>query len=125
LIEKVTLFIWFVSNSPSCRITFYLFYTDHTTREYFKTTQGSRFLEEEVRIGETCLTYLSLNVFGYCDSEWALESLLCDNVFLCFAACHWGHHMCDEVEETHNDLLLDFLHDNSKVACASQVLFGY
>jgi len=59
---------------------------------------------------------------GYCYNDQELESLLEDNALLDYAAHYWGHHACGHAEETCKGMVLDFLHDNAKVASASQVL---
>jgi hypothetical protein len=41
-----------------------------------------------------------------------------------YAAQHWGHHACGQAEETCKDMVLDFLQDNAKVTCASQVMLA-
>jgi ankyrin repeat protein len=75
-------------------------------------------------IAETCLTYLSFNVFahGYCESEEELKSLLNDNPLLDYAARNWGRH-ARRHQESIKTLAIGFLRNDQKVACASQVMF--
>ena|ERR1700722_2055192 len=72
---------------------------------------------------ETCLAYLSLDVFGhgYCRNAEQSRSLLENNPFLDYAARHWGYHARPH-QESVESLVLDFLSDDAKVACAGQVL---
>jgi hypothetical protein len=72
---------------------------------------------------ETCLAYLSLDVFGhgYCRNAEQFRSLLENNPFLDYAARHWGYHARPH-QESVESLVLDFLSDDSKVACAGQVM---
>jgi ankyrin repeat protein len=101
----------------------YGFYADYTTQQYIEKQRETRFPNVEAVIATTCLTYLSFNVFARGHCYWVDEflSLLNDHPFLDYAARHWGYH-ARRHQESIKDLVLDFLQDDSKVACASQVL---
>src|ERR1700722_10044357 len=102
----------------------YLFSADYTAQEYFERKGESRFVSARTDIAITCLTYLSFDTFGTgrCDNY---DILLTDNPFLDYAARHWGDHVRGQ-EETIKGLVLCFLEDSSKAACAGDVsIAGY
>jgi hypothetical protein len=102
----------------------YLFSADYTTHQYFECKRESRFPNAQANVTATCLRYLSFDIFrrGYCGDDQELESLLEDNALLNYTAQHWGHHARRQADETCKGLVLEFLRDHRKVACASQVL---
>ena len=53
----------------------------YTTQEYFERTQKRWFLDAETKITETCVTYLSFNIFntGFCATDEQFETRLREN----------------------------------------------
>jgi len=97
----------------------------YTTQQYFEGSGSKHFPNAQQKIAETCLTYLSLDIFGdgYCSTDEILETRLQRNALFDYAARNWGYHTCGETEKIVQDLALKFLLDDSKVVSASQVLF--
>ncbi|KAI9780621.1 MAG: hypothetical protein M1816_002782, partial [Peltula sp. TS41687] len=95
----------------------------YTTQEYFESVRKVLFPNGPTSITVACIAYLSLDVFrdGYSHSDQELESCLKKNVFLDYAAQHWGHHASGR-EEAIKDTALNFLLNTSQVSCANQVM---
>jgi hypothetical protein len=62
----------------------------YTTQEYFERTQKQWFPDAEIKITETCVTYLSFDVFnsGYCQTDSEFEERLRLNQLYDYAAKH-------------------------------------
>ncbi|KAH0538232.1 hypothetical protein FGG08_005151 [Glutinoglossum americanum] len=96
----------------------------YTTQEYFERTWTSWFPNAQIDITNTCVTYLSFDVFetGFCRSDREFETRLQANVLYDYAARNWGHHAhTASIEE---DLILSFLENRSKVSAASQAMMA-
>ena len=95
-----------------------------TVEEYFREMHEKWFPDADREIAETCLTYLSFDVFesGPCSSRRDLEARLQENNFLDYAARNWGYHISRAKEHTIEDITLDFLGNHRKVSCSSQVM---
>ncbi|CAD6584844.1 MAG: hypothetical protein ASARMPREDX12_001771 [Alectoria sarmentosa] len=96
-----------------------------TVEEYFRDRKQELFPDADSQIAEICLTYLSFDIFenGRCSSDQKFEIRLEENCFLDYAARNWGHHANKGEEHTVEDLALNFLKNNNKTSCASQILF--
>ncbi len=60
----------------------------YTAQEYFEQTQGSWFLDAESEITETCVAYLSFDIFegGFCQTDDEFEERLHSNHLFDYAA---------------------------------------
>ncbi|KAF3921062.1 Ankyrin-3 [Arthrobotrys entomopaga] len=96
-----------------------------TVQEYFKEMSPRIFGGIEVSIAESCVTYLSYDVFraGPCQDDETLELRLQEHPFLRYSAKYWGNHVRGEVENELLEPVTTFLRDRSKAACATQVEF--
>ena len=96
----------------------------YTTQEYFEQSGSDHIPHAQRNTGVTCLKYLSLGVFseGYCHTDKLYEHRLKENPLLDYAARNWGNHIREENGQDVQDLSAQFLLDDSKVSCASQVL---
>jgi hypothetical protein len=96
----------------------------YTTQKYFEQSGSVHIRRAQWNIGPTCLKYLSLGVFseGYCYTDELYEHRLKENPLLDYAARNWGNHIREENRQDVQDLAAQFLLDDSKVSCASQVL---
>ncbi|KAL9014436.1 MAG: hypothetical protein Q9173_000918 [Seirophora scorigena] len=94
----------------------------YTLQEYFEKYPGELLPDLEHMIATTCLTYLSLDVFsnGSCNGREALEQRLQTYRFLDYASHNWGHHVVEN--EGVQELVLNFLEDDQKLACSVQIL---
>ena len=94
-----------------------------TVEEFFKGTHLKWFPDADRQIAEACLTYLSFDIFesGPCPPR-DLKARLQENNFLDYAARNWGYHISRAKEHTIEDLTLDFLGNDRKVSCSSQVM---
>jgi ankyrin repeat protein len=99
------------------------FSSDYTTQQYFERKRGALFPDAHASIARTCLTYLSFDVFarGHIHGD-ELQSFRRGHVFLDYSAVHWGYHARGCSENLDSNLLLGYLQDNAKVACASRIL---
>ena len=95
-----------------------------TTQEYFEQTQKDWFPNAEIDITETCVTYLSFNIFeqGYCRTEGEFEERLQSNHLYKYAAQNWGHHA--RKASTPCQEGMDFLECEAKVQASSQALLA-
>jgi hypothetical protein len=97
----------------------------YTTQEYFEQTQKRWFPDAETGITNTCVTYLLFDTFntGVCATDKEFEERLQENALYDYAARNWGHHAgaaSTEVEQ----LLLDFLENEAKIAGSSQAMMA-
>ena len=99
----------------------------YTTQEYFERIQPLWAPEFQTDISIACLTYISFTTFemGPCVKNEVLQARLQQNVFLYYAAEHWGHHVRAAANEIVNDFAFRFLNDDLKASCSIQVLMRY
>lgn len=98
-----------------------------SAQEYFKRIRFTRFPTAQIKIGRTCLTYLSFQEFasGACSNDRAAWSRIRKHHLLHYAAEHWGDHGRGDSEREMKGLIFDFLNDKEKLSSAVQVLhFG-
>ncbi|KAF2453530.1 hypothetical protein BDY21DRAFT_424471, partial [Lineolata rhizophorae] len=97
----------------------------YTTQQYFERIRDSWNPSAQLDITTTCLTYLSFRAFksGGCSTDEEFEERIRQNVFLDYAAKHWGEH-AREVEVEVCELACLFLLDCNSLSCAAQVLFA-
>lgn len=95
-----------------------------TVEEYLRDRKQELFPNADSQIAETCLTYLSFDIFqdGRCSSDQELEVRLRENCFLHYAAHNWGDHAHSAEGHTVEDLALGFLRNVLKVACSSEIM---
>ncbi|UKZ66175.1 uncharacterized protein TrAtP1_007350 [Trichoderma atroviride] len=95
----------------------------YTAQEYFEQTQIEWFPDAENDITQTCITYLSFDVFetGVSSTDTAFEMRMQSNQLYDYAAHHWGHHA--RKPEVLDPLVLDFLKSETKVEASIQALF--
>ncbi|KAF2195041.1 hypothetical protein K469DRAFT_543196 [Zopfia rhizophila CBS 207.26] len=95
----------------------------HTTQEYFERTWASWFPNVQTEITETCVTYLSFYAFeaGFCPADRVFEARLHLNPLYDYAARNWGHHAHGNSIEA-DQLIVDFLESEAKVAASSQAI---
>ena len=92
----------------------------YTTQEYFERTRNHWFPDAEADITKSCVSYLSLDIFGSrsCQIYSDLHDLLASNKLLSYAACNWGHHACvSSVQE--DALILDFLESGDNLSVST------
>lgn len=96
----------------------------YTLQEFFNESGDTWFPHAQQDIARTCVTYLSFNAFaqGSCSIIAQLAQRLNEYLFLDYAARNWGHRLRDKFEETNEDVVMRYLYDDCKVACASQVM---
>ncbi|CAG8976236.1 hypothetical protein HYALB_00012003 [Hymenoscyphus albidus] len=100
----------------------------YTTQEYFRRSQGQWFPGAEANITESCIAYLSFEMFlqGSCQTDEEFEERVQSNQLFAYAAQNWGHHGCMAVTSDH-DLgvtVADFLKKEANVSASSQGLFA-
>ena len=96
----------------------------YTTQEFFERFRLSWTPNGQSDVAMICLTYLLFDVFaaGFCSSDKTFEAMLRNNVFLNYAARYWGLHVRESSNEAVTQLAVNFLGDESKISCSSQVL---
>ena len=98
-----------------------------TVEEYFEENKQNLFPIADCKIAETCLTYLSFNVFktGPCQSPGEMENRLQQHYLLEYAAATWGYHtrIADEVID--QNLAVQFLTNDRLVSSCLQVDWGH
>jgi hypothetical protein len=97
----------------------------YTTQEYFERNRVNIFPHGQTSITQTCLTYLSFDVFadGYCSNDEQMETRLNENPLLHYAAQHWGYHAMRVPEPTIMSQILEFLAQDSRLSCTVQAMF--
>jgi hypothetical protein len=97
----------------------------YTTQEYFERTQKNWFPDAETDIAETCVTYLSFDVFaaGSCPTDDEFEARLKSYALYDYAARNWGHHACAAWTEA-EQLILNLVKSNAKVSASSQAMMA-
>ena len=93
-----------------------------TVEEYFKRNKQTWFPNADTEIAETCLIYLSFDVFkfGPCSSRKELRIRLRQNCFLEYASQNWGYHAARADEHIDEDIAVHFLTNDQMVSCCSQ-----
>jgi ankyrin repeat protein len=96
-----------------------------TLQEFFETYPEMLLEDPDSKIAETCLIYLSFDVFGSgpCADGNALQERLEHYAFFRYAAQHWGHHVRNS-RHNYTKLILRYLNDNNKLLSAAQVLYA-
>jgi ankyrin repeat protein len=95
----------------------------YTTQEYFERIREEWNPSAQLEVTLTCLTYLSFNNFrsGNCLSNRDFESRLEQNVFLNYAARHWGQHAATVQDQVYK-LACSFLLHSTLVSSAAQIM---
>jgi hypothetical protein len=91
-----------------------------SVQEYFRENRKEIFPMGERIITESCLTYLSFNVFGEgcCANDKEFEARLQLYPFLDYAARHWGLHEREDPSDENEKLALKFLLNDQNLACS-------
>ena len=97
----------------------------YTTQEYFERVSSRLNPDGQVEIAETCLTYLSFNVFesGSCATDEEFEERLSQHELLDYAAKYGGEH-ARSVDAKVAYLACELVTQSGKFSCAAQVLFA-
>jgi hypothetical protein len=95
----------------------------YTTQEYFERTGAIWFPDAQTDITETCITYLSFQIFetGFCPTTRGLRERLRSNIFYDYAARNWGYHARISPVEG-GRLILDLLESTAKASASSQAM---
>jgi hypothetical protein len=93
-------------------------------QEYFERISSRLSPDRQLRIAETCLTYLSFSVFesGSCATDEELEERLCQHKLLDYAARYCSEHT-RPVEAKVAYLACTLVTHSGILSCATQVLF--
>ncbi|THY48879.1 hypothetical protein D6C97_07512 [Aureobasidium pullulans] len=101
----------------------------YTAQEFFSDTWIQWLPNETTAIVDTCITYLSFDVFkeGPCRNNDSLKSRLNQYKLLGYAARNWGHHLRDqdslaETDRTTTETVLSFLEDTPLTLSGSQAM---
>ncbi|THW86566.1 hypothetical protein D6D15_07291 [Aureobasidium pullulans] len=101
----------------------------YTAQEFFSDTWIQWLPNETTAIVDTCITYLSFDVFkeGPCRNDDSLKSRLNQYKLLGYAARNWGHHLRDqdslaETDRTTTETVLSFLEDTPLTLSGSQAM---
>ena len=99
-------------------------FAHYTMQEYFTRHQAGFFPNADQTITESCLTYLSYDIFreGMCLDDTKFEARLSEYPLYSYAAKNWGHHA--QVHSRINDLLLGFLNDSFLLDASVQALLS-
>jgi hypothetical protein len=95
----------------------------YTTQEYFERIREEWNSSAQLEITVTCLTYLCFDIFkgDACPTDQDYESRLEQNVFLDYAAKHWGQHAVT-VQDQACELACSFLLHSSSILSAMQAM---
>ncbi|KAF3230010.1 hypothetical protein TWF191_000249 [Orbilia oligospora] len=96
----------------------------YTTQEYFERTWTKWFSEADRNIAETCVTYLSHEIFmkeGPTRNDEDLEARLQSNPLYDYAANHWGYHVRISLIGN-TPLVMTFLESRNAVLACSQAM---
>ncbi|KAF3129066.1 hypothetical protein TWF703_009096 [Orbilia oligospora] len=96
----------------------------YTTQEYFERTWTRWFSEADRNIAETCVTYLSHEIFmkeGPTRNDEDLEARLQSNPLYDYAANHWGYHVRISLIGN-TPLVMTFLESRNAVLACSQAM---
>ncbi|KAK6523259.1 hypothetical protein TWF694_006148 [Orbilia ellipsospora] len=93
-----------------------------TTQEYFERKQEQHFPRAEMVLARTCMIYLLFDEFedGACPSDGLFEVRLQKHPFYDYVARNWGHHARAGFVEEVEELVLEFLRDEAKIAACNQ-----
>ncbi|THX30706.1 hypothetical protein D6D10_08573 [Aureobasidium pullulans] len=101
----------------------------YTAQEFFRDNWTQWLPNETTAIVDTCITYLSFDVFkeGPCRNDDSLKSRLNQYKLLGYAARNWGHHLRDqdslaETDRTTTETVLSFLEDTPLTLSGSQAM---
>ncbi|TIA15698.1 hypothetical protein D6C81_06258, partial [Aureobasidium pullulans] len=101
----------------------------YTAQEFFRDNWMQWLPNETTAIVDTCITYLSFDVFkeGPCRNDDSLKSRLNQYKLLGYAARNWGHHLRDqdslaETDRTTTETVLSFLEDTPLTLSGSQAM---
>ncbi|KAK6499967.1 hypothetical protein TWF481_010324 [Arthrobotrys musiformis] len=96
----------------------------YTTQEYFERTWTKWFSDADKNIAETCVTYLSHEIFtkeGPTRTDEAFKARLQSNPLYDYAANHWGYHV--RISFIGNTpLVMGFLESRNAVLACSQAM---
>jgi ankyrin repeat protein len=95
----------------------------YTTQEYFERIRDEWNPSAQLDITSICLTYLCFDAFkgGACSTDQDFEKRLQQNVFLDYAAKHWGQHAVT-VQDKIYELACIFLLQSRLVSSAMQAM---
>ncbi len=96
-----------------------------TVEEYLRQVKHEYFPDADILIAETCITYLSFEVFGFDtlpieEPEHDLAYMESLHVFFNYAAHNWGHHLRGDAEHALEGLATDFLTNDRNLVYPGQ-----
>lgn len=101
----------------------------YTTQDYLERTLEARYPRAQRNICETCITYLSFEIFedGPCRegrNDKNLEARIKKNILLAYAAQNWGIHArkASDHETTIDELIHGFLRQRAKLSSSYQIV---
>ncbi|KAF8461238.1 hypothetical protein BDZ91DRAFT_684166, partial [Kalaharituber pfeilii] len=96
----------------------------YTAQEYFNRNVNRFFPDANIRIANTCITYLSFDEFstGCCTSVEDLNKRLEDNPLLTYASHYWGKHARLGSELLLQSKINQFLNTEANVSAALQAV---
>ena len=97
----------------------------HSVQEFLHTYQNQVFDNGESAIAEKCITYLLFEPFanGPRQKEDEVKDLISHNLFISYAARHWGEHVYAANNEEVDLLALKFLRAKAQRGCSYQILY--
>jgi ankyrin repeat protein len=94
----------------------------YTTQKFFEKSGGKWFPNGQEQLCESCLTYLSYDVFdGYCENDEDFEKRLHDYPLYRYASQEWVHHADRNLS---TEMTIHFLRDERRVQASSQALLA-
>ncbi|KAK4691933.1 hypothetical protein P7C71_g5177, partial [Lecanoromycetidae sp. Uapishka_2] len=95
-----------------------------SVQEYLHKYQERVFTNGGHLIAEACITYMLFEpfTFGPRQYERDLVELISQNVFVDYAAHHWGYHIQSGKDEVLDRLALKFLRAEAQRGCSNQIL---
>ena len=96
----------------------------YTAEKYLERIRAARFPNAELMIARTCLAYMLPDDItnGYCTQDIEMQKRLAQYPFLNYAARYWGKHAHNISDQGVEDIGLEFLQHQGKVAALVQIM---
>ncbi|KFY34436.1 hypothetical protein V494_06771 [Pseudogymnoascus sp. VKM F-4513 (FW-928)] len=95
----------------------------YTTQQYFERNWITIFPNAQNDITAACITFLSFNELGFCNTEEEFKNQQRTHPLYDYASKNWGHH-AHNVAETTQELILDFLSNERKISLSTQSMIS-
>lgn len=95
----------------------------YTTQEYFERNWITIFPNAQNGITAVCITYLSFDELGFCETEEEFKNQQRTYPLYDYAAKNWGHHAYNATETT-QESILDFLCKERKISGSTQSMIS-